>query len=107
MTIFSQLFFRECPSPPRNVVAFFSSSLPECSNNVNVSWEASSTIEIDNYFIECISDVDSFNTTVNGETRTVLFGNLSTPLVEYNCSVEAINSAGSSEAALAPPFVTE
>ncbi len=74
---------------------------PECSNNVNVSWEASSTIEIDNYFIECISDVDAFNTTVSGEARTVLLGNLSTPLVEYNCSVQAINSAGSSEAALA------
>ena len=97
---------RECASPPRNVVATFSSELPECAKNVNVSWEASETGLVENYIVNCVSDVDSYNVSVSGQTNSVVFSNLSTPLVEYNCSVQAVNSFGFSEEASASPFVT-
>lgn len=97
---------RECPSPPRNVIASFFSEPPECSNNANVTWDPSLSGNVDAYFVECVSDVDSFNVTVPGGETSVLFGNLSSPLVEYNCSVQASNVAGTSESALAEPFLT-
>lgn len=98
---------RECASPPRNVVASFSSEFPECANSVNVSWEASETGIVESYIVECISDVDSYNISVPGQTTSVVFSNLSTPLVEYNCSVQAANTAGLSEEAFASPVFTE
>lgn len=89
-----------------NVIATFSSEPPSCLNNANVSWEPSLTPNIQRYFVDCISDVDSFNATVNEDANSALFGNLSSPMVEYNCSVQAINSAGTSEPGFASPLVT-
>ena len=88
------------------MVASFSSSPPSCLNNANVSWEPSVPSNIDSYFIECVSELDSFNVTVDGDTTSALFGNLSSPLVEYTCSVRAINTAGTSEPSFASPFLT-
>lgn len=88
------------------MVASFSSEPPSCLNNANVTWDPPLNKNVDSYFVECVSDVDSFNTTVTGAATTALFGNLSSPLVQYNCSVQAINSAGTSEPAFANPFVT-
>ena len=101
------LICRECPSPPQNVVAAFSSVFPECANNVNVSWEPTETGTVENYIVKCTSEVDSYNVSVSGQTTSVMFSNVSTPLVEYNCSVQATNSAGVSEETLASPLITE
>ena len=80
---------------------------PECANNVNVSWDPSETGIVENYIVKCTSDVDSYNVSVSGQTTSVMFSNVSTPLVEYNCSVQATNSAGVSEETLASPLITE
>ena len=100
------LICRECASTPRNVVASFSSVFPECANNVIVSWEASETGLVENYIAKCTSDIDSYNVSVSGQANSVVFSNLSTPLVEYNCSVQAVNLFGFSKAASASPVIT-
>ena len=105
-SMMSSCVCRSCPSPPNNVVASFSSKPPSCLNNANVSWDPSLTTDIDTYFVECASNFDSFNITVDGNATSAVFGNLTSPMVEYRCTVEAINSAGKSQPAFARPFVT-
>ena len=95
------------PSSPQNVQAQFVNNPPECTNNVNVTWDSPEEGDVDSYFVECVSNNNTLSSNVSGTQTSAVFGNFSIPRLEYNCSVVAINSFGASEPGFSDPFTTQ
>lgn len=97
------IFFqcRPCATAPQRVQAEFNSQAPQCDDEVVVTWARPLVGEVDLYAIICSSEKGSLNTTVGGDRNAAVLGPLETPLVEYTCSVFAVNNAG-----ISPPGVS-
>lgn len=93
-----------CPSTPLNVEAVFPSE--NCGDSALVTWDASSSGNVDTYVATCIGPGSPVTTEVSGSVTQAVVGPLATNGEEYTCSVVAVNEFGTSPAGTAEPFTT-
>lgn len=88
--------YRACPGAP-NVTALFPTG--NCGDTAIISWvEPDPDAVVNNYLVDCISEIDEFEVEVGGDVNSYEFQPQGT---EYTCSVVARNAEGSGPAGIA------